>query len=64
MKKTENRGGKRPGSGRKAGVERLQIGVRLPREMVEFLKSDSDQTATQMIETAVREHYKISLKSE
>lgn len=54
------RGGARKGAGRKPGIEREYIGVKLPRYISNFLRSDPDKSITEMVEIAVSEYYNIT----
>lgn len=50
------RGGRRKGAGRKPGVNKISYVTKLPRWIVAWLKTRSNQAVT--IETALLEHYK------
>ena len=55
MTKKDNRGGARPGAGRKPPtIPRVRISLRLSADLVEFAKAFAPATATEIIEDAMR----------
>ena len=52
------RGGKRKGSGRKPGLNKITYATKLPRWIVAWLTTQTNQAKT--IETALVEYYKIN----
>ena len=51
------RGGKRKGAGRKPGINKISHATKLPRWIVAWLKTRSNQAVT--IEIALIEYYKL-----
>jgi|JI9StandDraft_2_1071091.scaffolds.fasta_scaffold152997_4 hypothetical protein len=55
MTKKDNRGGARPGAGRKPPpIPRVRISLRLSADLVEFAKAFAPATATEIIEDTMR----------